>query len=275
MTSTFVDVGFVEAGFAGQVDAARQVALGTELNDLVSFPTSIQDSDGVDSNADFSSLEILLLAGNDTLNGSGVDTSAVGNGTALIVVGNTGNDNLTGTESTDILFGGQDQDEIDGFAGNDQLFGNLGDDSLEGAIGDDSVFGGPGNDIVSGGPGNNAVFGDLGNDTLIGSTGIDTLTGGPGSDRFFIAELPEATDPAAVSLITDFSTVPGETDAIQFILPSVASFINIGPLQTIQTSGGAIEGFVISDISLTNPFFVVQNNPNITRPLEINDFLAF
>ncbi|ERT08609.1 hemolysin-type calcium-binding repeat family protein [Lyngbya aestuarii BL J] len=275
MTSNFVDVGFVEAGFAGEVDPARQVAFGTELNDLVGFPTSIRDSDGVESNADISQLEISLLDGNDTLNGSNVDTSAVGNGTALIVLGNTGNDNLTGTSSTDSLFGGQDQDEIDGFGGNDQVFGNLGDDTLAGALGDDFVFGGQGNDVVSGGPGNNVVFGDLGDDTLIGSTGVDTLTGGPGVDRFFIAELPNTTDPAAVSLITDFSTVPGETDGIQFIVPSVASFISISPLQTIQTSGGPIEGFLISDITGTNALLVVQNNPNITRPLEINDFLNF
>ncbi|MGB3402201.1 MAG: hypothetical protein WBA77_05875 [Microcoleaceae cyanobacterium] len=265
----------VDAGQAGGVDAARQVALGTDQPDTINFPTSLQDSGGMNVGADVSQLEILLLGGNDTLNGTSVDTSTVGNGTALIVVGDTGNDNLTGTDGTDSLFGGQDQDEIDGFGGNDQIFGNLGDDTITGALGNDSVFGGQGNDVVSGGPGNNVVFGDLGNDTLIGETGVDTLTGGPGVDRFFIAELPNTTDPAAVSLITDFSTVPGETDGIQFIFPTVASFISIGPLQTVQTSGGPIEGFVISDITGTNAFLVVQNNPNITRPLEINDFLNF
>ena len=265
----------VDAGLAGGIDAARQVALGTDQPDAINFPTFVQDSNGVDSDADVSQLEILLLAGNDTLNASSANTSTVGNGTALIVVGDTGNDNLTGTNSTDSLFGGQDQDEIDGFGGNDQIFGNLGDDTITGGLGDDSVFGGQGNDVVSGGPGNNVVFGDLGDDTLVGETGIDTLTGGPGADRFLIAELPNTTDPAAVTLITDFSTVPGETDGFQFIVPSVASFISIGPLQTIQRSTGPIEGFVISDITSTNALFVVQNNPNLTRPLEINDFLNF
>lgn len=261
---------FVDAGFAGGVDPARQVALGTDDPDVISFPTSVQDSAGMNSDADVSQLEILLLGGNDSLNASNVDTSAVGNGTALIVVGNTGNDNLTGTDSTDSLFGGQDQDEIDGFGGNDQVFGNLGDDILTGALGDDSVFGGQGNDLVSGGPGNNSVFGDRGNDTLIGESGVDILTGGPQSDTFLIAELPNTTDAAFVDIITDFSTGPVEADMIQFIVPFVASFVSIGPLQTVQRSSGPVQGYVISEITSGQPLLVVEQNPNITRPLQID-----
>ncbi|MGB3402202.1 MAG: calcium-binding protein [Microcoleaceae cyanobacterium] len=261
----------VDAGFSGGVDLSRQVALGSPQNDGITFPTDLRDSNNntIDSNPDVNQLEILLLDGNDTLNGS----SLVAGQTALIVVGNTGDDEITGSADTDSLFGGQDRDILFGGGGNDQLFGNLGDDFIvAGGEGDDSVFGGQGNDDVRGANGNDRVFGDRGNDTISGGSGIDTLTGGTETDQFLIdptLEIP-TSDPAFVDQIADFSIA--EADLI--ILPAALTpaTISISNLQSI----GTVQGFVVAengvdingDASISSPLAVVVNNPNITRPLD-------
>jgi Ca2+-binding RTX toxin-like protein len=271
----------VDAGFSGGVDLTRQVALGSPQNDNITFPTDLRDSNNniIDSNADVNQLEILLLDGNDTLDGS----SLVAGQTALIVVGNTGNDEITGSADTDSLFGGQDRDLLFGGGSNDQLFGNLGDDfTVAGGDGDDSVFGGQGNDDVRGANGNDQVFGDRGNDTISGGNGVDTLTGGTETDLFIIDPSNETgtTDVNFVDRIEDFSIADNDKILIGGLLPSVTidNLISIGSLQQI----GEIQGYIISEngISLNgnattnDPLFVVVNNPNITRPLDINiDFM--
>ncbi len=271
----------VDAGFSGGVDITRQVALGSPQDDDITFPTDLRDSDNniIDSNADVSTLEILLLDGNDTLDGSAL----VAGRTAMIVVGNTGNDEITGSADADSLFGGQDRDILLGGDNNDQLFGNLGDDFIvAGGDGDDSVFGGQGNDDVRGANGNDQVFGDRGNDTISGGNGIDTLTGGTETDQFLIDPSIETatSDPAFVDRIADFSIVEGDMIQISGLLPSIFlnDLISIGPLQQI----GNIQGYVISEsgislngnVATNDPLFVVVNNPNITRPLDINiDFI--
>lgn len=261
----------VDAGFSGGVDLTRQVALGSPQNDGITFPTDLRDASNniIDSNPDVSSLEILLLDGNDTLDGS----SLVAGRTSLIVVGNTGNDEITGSADTDSLFGGQDRDILLGGSGNDQLFGNLGDDFIvAGGDGDDSVFGGQGNDDVRGANGNDQVFGDRGNDTISGGNGIDTLTGGTETDQFLIEPTVETptNDPAFIDQIADFSIA--EADRIVLPAALTPATITISNLQNI----GTIQGFVIAengfdingDGSVSSPLAVVVNNSNITRPLD-------
>jgi Ca2+-binding RTX toxin-like protein len=261
----------VSAGFSGGVDPNRLVALGSPQNDNISFPTDLRDGNNnvINSNVDVSQLEILLLEGNDTLDGSAL----ISGQTAMIAVGNQGNDEITGSADADSLFGGQDQDILLGRGSNDQLFGNLGDDFvLVGGDGDDSVFGGQGNDDVRGANGNDQVFGDRGNDTISGGNGIDRLTGGTESDQFIINPLNETptNDPAFVDTIEDFSTLEADTIILPQALTSAT--ISISNLQSI----GMIQGFVIAengvdingDGSVSSPLTVVVNNPNITRPLD-------
>ncbi len=274
----------VQADFAGGVDPSRLVALGSLQDDDITFPTELRDNSGniIQPSADASQLEILLLDGADTLDGSGLELGT----RQLIVIGNQGNDQIIGSANSDTLFGGQDRDIILAGDQDDQIFGNLGNDfTLAGGDGNDSIFGGQGNDDVRGANDNDELFGDRGNDTVFGGNGIDTLTGGSGQDQFIIDPRIENStiDPAFVDQITDFSTVDGET----IILPQQDAFgIPIGPasisISSLQPVGGT-QGFVITengvdinaDGNLFAPIAFIVNNGNITRPLDISTDFQF
>ncbi|CAD5943602.1 pre-peptidase C-terminal domain-containing protein [Planktothrix agardhii] len=148
---------------------------------------------------------ILVLGGNDTVQGS-VDGE--------VINGNQGFDQIFGGGGNDNLFGGQDGDVIDGGVGDDILFGNLGADIITGGDGNDNLFGGKDNDNLSG---------DLGNDILSGDFGIDTLTGGGGSDIFVLGIGGGGAD-----IITDFQD---GADLMQ--LPAGLIFSNL----RVTTSG--------------------------------------
>lgn len=148
---------------------------------------------------------VLVLGGNDTVQGS-VDGE--------VINGNQGFDQIFGGGGNDNLFGGQDGDVIDGGVGDDILFGNLGADIITGGDGNDNLFGGKDNDNLSGG---------LGNDILSGDFGIDTLTGGGGSDIFILGIGGGGAD-----IITDFQD---GVDLMQ--LPAGLTFSNI----LVQASG--------------------------------------
>lgn len=74
------------------------------------------------------------------------------------------NDTVNGTPYTDALLG---------LAGNDTLNGNDGDDVLVGGIGADKLVGGYGNDVIAGGSGVDKLIGDVGSDDLYGGSGGD------------------------------------------------------------------------------------------------------
>ena len=148
---------------------------------------------------------ILVLGGNDTVQGS-VDGE--------VINGNQGFDQIFGGGGNDNLFGGQDGDVIDGGVGDDILFGNLGADIITGGDGNDNLFGGKDNDNLSG---------DLGNDILSGDFGIDALTGGGGSDIFVLGIGGGGAD-----VITDFQD---GADLMQ--LPAGFTFSNL----RVTTSG--------------------------------------
>ncbi|CAD5965500.1 Leukotoxin [Planktothrix tepida] len=118
---------------------------------------------------------ILLLAGNDNLQGVNLSDN-------LLVNGNQGNDTLVSSNGFDTLFGGQDNDRMFAGANNDLIFGNLGNDTQEGGLNADSLYGGQGNDTLYGDENNDLLFGDVGNDIVDGDAGVDTLTGGLGLD---------------------------------------------------------------------------------------------
>lgn len=148
---------------------------------------------------------VLVLGGNDTVQGS-VDGE--------VINGNQGIDQISGGGGNDNLFGGQDGDVIDGGVGDDILLGNLGADIITGGDGNDNLFGGKDNDNLSG---------DLGNDILSGDFGIDALTGGGGNDIFVLGIGGGGAD-----LITDFQD---GADLMQ--LPAGLTFSNI----LVQASG--------------------------------------
>ena len=177
-------------------NSALGVLVGDESSELISLiPGQL---------AGFSQ-GILVLGGNDTVQGS-VDGE--------VINGNQGFDQIFGGGGNDNLFGGQDGDVIDGGVGDDILFGNLGADIITGGDGNDNLFGGKDNDNLSG---------DLGNDILSGDFGIDALTGGGGSDIFVLGIGGGGAD-----VITDFQD---GADLMQ--LPAGFTFSNL----RVTTSG--------------------------------------
>ncbi len=92
-------------------------------------------------------LEVNLLAGDDTINASGLPAGLFDE---VIVDGGAGNDSQVGSQGPDTLVGGEGADTLLGFQGNDNLQGQNGDDVLvwNNGDGDDTVGGGPGNDIA-------------------------------------------------------------------------------------------------------------------------------
>ncbi|MEL7038710.1 MAG: calcium-binding protein [Cyanobacteria bacterium J06592_8] len=129
--------------------------------------------------------EILLLAGNDSLQAGNTNDP-------LLVNGNRDSDTISGGIRDDTLFGGADGDRIFADFGRDELFGNLGSDSLEGGFDGDVMYGGQDNDFLNGDEGDDTLFGDRGNDLLDGDAGVDDLIGGEGEDTFIF-------DPAEAS----------------------------------------------------------------------------
>ena len=177
-------------------NSALGVLVGDESSELISLiPGQL---------AGFSQ-GILVLGGNDTVQGS-VDGE--------VINGNQGIDQIFGGGGNDNLLGGQDGDVIDGGVGDDILFGNLGADIITGGDGNDNLFGGKDNDNLSG---------DLGNDILSGDFGIDALTGGGGSDIFILGIGGGGAD-----VITDFQD---GADLMQ--LPAGLTFSNL----RVTTSG--------------------------------------
>ena len=100
-------------------------------------------------------LEVLGLAGPNTITGRG----GAGSGSDF--------------PNKLILRAGDSGDSLNGGTGNDELYGGAGADTLEGR---------EGNDLVSGAAGNDTLAGNDGNDELIGGAGLDALIAGIGDD---------------------------------------------------------------------------------------------
>jgi RTX calcium-binding nonapeptide repeat (4 copies) len=127
-------------------------------------------------------LGVLMLGGDDTVDGSAANH---------LVYGNEGEDILRGNFGNDSLFGGR---------GKDLLYGNAGNDYLSGGQDADLIYGFGGNDILQGGRGNDFLVSGDGYDTLIGGLGRDFLAGGsdnislPGSNLYVLQAEPGVSD---------------------------------------------------------------------------------
>jgi hypothetical protein len=122
---------------------------------------------------------VLMLAGNDTVQGSS---------DGELIKGNQDNDLLLGGGGNDTLLGGQNNDQLQGEAGDDLIFGEKAEDLLYGGVGDDSLLGGLAADEINGDSGNDTLFGGADSDSLLGGIGNDFLLGEKGGDRLFGGE---------------------------------------------------------------------------------------
>jgi Ca2+-binding RTX toxin-like protein len=75
-----------------------------------------------------------------------------------------GDDTVDGAMTNDLIFGNE---------GEDIIRGNFGNDSLFGGKGKDAILAGDGNDSINGGQDGDVIFGDGGNDVLVGGKGND------------------------------------------------------------------------------------------------------
>ncbi len=93
-----------------------------------------------------------------------------------------GDDTIDGSTNNDLIFGNEGEDIIRGNFGNDSLFGGKGKDAIIGGEGNDSINGGQDGDVLFGEGGNDVLLGGKGNDFFVSGNGNDTLAGGLGRD---------------------------------------------------------------------------------------------
>jgi Ca2+-binding RTX toxin-like protein len=117
-----------------------------------------------------SNIELLLLAGNATITGSG-------NGLNNLLRGNAAGNTLAGSTGNDVLEGGDGDDALSDNSGNTLLNGGAGTDTLTGSSNKDLFIGGLGNDALTTGTGADLIVFNKsdGADTVAASTTKDNV----------------------------------------------------------------------------------------------------
>jgi Ca2+-binding RTX toxin-like protein len=219
-----------------------------------------------------------------------------------------GDDTVDGAITNDLIFGNEGEDIISGGFGNDSLFGGKGRDSMLGEEGNnflnggqdaDFLIGGAGNDILLGGKGNDFLASGNGNDTLVGGFGRDFLAGLgynnsikiEGSNLYVLQAEPGVTNINNVDFITAFrpafdkigladgltvndvvlESLTNVTILLSFDVPEAAkprvspSLLNPAPIVTLGTlikvrNSGDLVGFVegVTPTQLQNSIISVQ-----------------
>ncbi len=190
-------------------------------------------ADAIQTN-DGASFFSLMLAGNDTVNGTRYADG---------LLGLAGNDTLNGDGGNDVLAGGAGADELMGGSGKDTatyvlatagLTASLvnpdvntgeakGDTytDIEGLTGSnfaDRLTGDGNANAIVAGYGNDRIAGGSGDDRLAGQFGADDLFGGAGADRFRYDDLWESTVASAGrDTIFDFSGAEGDRIDLRLI----------------------------------------------------------
>jgi len=121
------------------------------------------------------------LIGDNTSEYTDLRVGSLGNSSeGVLMLG--GDDTVDGSITSDLIFGNEGEDIIRGNVGNDSLFGGKGKDAIAGNEGNDSINGGQEGDVLFGYGGNDVLLGGKGNDFLVSGSGNDTLVGGFGRD---------------------------------------------------------------------------------------------
>lgn len=175
------------------------------------------------STSQWHALWLLASAGDDTMTGSNVASSAdyiEGGAGSDTITARAGNDTLWGNAGRDFLYGGEDNDIVvcnDWAAGGVSALWSEG----HGDAGDDYIFtGGYGSGALYGGAGIDRMWGGPQQDFLTGGIGIDYMAGGLGQDVF------EVTAAGAVAGEYDF--VLDFVDGVDFIKLPVGAAWNVG-----------------------------------------------
>ncbi len=164
-------------------NGSDNMAVSTNANGNVTLNgTQLTVNNAAVTASSVTSLDVVGGKGKNTIDLSGVTSTAFTSLTTVKIEGGAGNDSIIGSGLNDSILGGGGNDTIKGGSGNDSLNGGTGNDVLNGEAGNDLLVGGAGNDSLNGGAGTDSLNGGAGNDSLDGGAGVDSLNGGAGVD---------------------------------------------------------------------------------------------
>jgi Ca2+-binding RTX toxin-like protein len=234
-----------------RVDPSRQTRLiGSNASEYEQL-----DSEELDSFP----LEVWMLGGNDTIDGSFDSDLVYGNeGEDILRGGLAGNDSLFGGKGKDVLFSALN-------SGKGYLSGGEDSDALYGFGGNDTLIGGKGNDMIISGNGNNTLTGGLGKDYLF-NVQFDVLTQtiqalGEGRNLYILQPDPSSVDVNSTDLIVGFNTVGdrlGLTGGLKENDLVLTYVTNVNT--TLSQDFPALIGSVSNNVSVSGTLIQVKNS---------------
>lgn len=189
---------------------------------------------------------ILLLGGDDTVNGAITNDLIFGNEGEDIIRGNFGNDSLLGGKGKDLIGGGEGNDSINGGQDGDLLLGEGGNDIL---------LGGKGNDLLASGNGNDTLVAGLGRDLLAGFDDNNSIKIG-GSNLYVLQAEPGVTD----------------VNNADFIVAFRAAFDQIGLADGLTVNDVVLESLTNVSITVQAEFPQIAGSfvtPDLLRPISL------
>jgi len=188
--------------------SATRIADAIQTNDSAGFFSLILAGNDTVNGTRYAD-GLLGLAGNDTLNGNGGNDVLAGGAGADELVGGTGADTATYALATAGLTASLAKPSINTGEAKGDSYSSV--ESLTGTHYADRLYGDAGGNGIAGGFGNDRIAGGSGADKLSGDFGADDLYGGSGADRFRFNDLWESTvSPAGRDTIFDFSGADGD-----------------------------------------------------------------
>ena len=161
--------------------------------------------------------------------------SAGGGDVGLIIYGGAGDDTLNGTGVNDIIYGGSGNDTIKGNNGDDTIYGGSGNDTINGNNGNDTIVGGFGADYPTGGNGDDRFVYLSVADSHAGQ--FDTITDFiSGSDRIDLTALG-ALAFVILALTPTSTSVPAHTIAWLYDSAANETIVYVNPTDQILSIG--------------------------------------
>ncbi|MEG4393076.1 calcium-binding protein [Microcoleus sp. BROC3] len=179
-----------------------------------------------------------------------------------------GDDTIDGAITNDLIFGNEGEDILRGIFGNDSLFGGKGKDAILGGDGNDSINGGQDGDVLFGDAGNDVLLGGKGNDFLVSGSGNDTLVGGLGRDILLSAQENGSFKIGGTNLYV-LQTEPGVTDInnADIILNFRNAFDKIGLADGLTVNDIVLEN--LPNVLITVQFEVPQSAGYLFTPAQL------
>lgn len=176
-----------------------------------------------------------------------------------------GDDTIDGSTANDLVYGNEGEDIIRGNFGNDSLFGGKGKDAILAGDGNDSINGGQDADVLFGDSGNDILLGGKGNDFLVSGSGNDTLVGGLGRDLLLSTQDNGSFKIGGTNLYV-LQAEPGVTDVnnADLILNFRNAFDKIGLAGGLTVNDIVLEN--LTNVPITVQFEIPQSGGYLFAP---------